>query len=54
MQQIEPTRKPTPENTPLPGGGRWAWSDEAPHWWRLPEHNEAADVAAPDQTPQPE
>lgn len=24
--------KPTPENTPVPGGGSWCWSDTAPHW----------------------
>lgn len=24
--------KPTPENTPIPGGGSWCWSDTAPHW----------------------
>jgi hypothetical protein len=23
---------PTPENTPVPGGGSWRWSDTAPHW----------------------
>ena len=33
----------TPENTPVPGGGSWCWSDTAPHW--LPN--------TPDQ-PQPE
>lgn len=23
---------PTPDNTPIPGGGRWMWSEEVPHW----------------------
>ncbi|WP_157991426.1 hypothetical protein [Caldimonas tepidiphila] len=32
MPQTELTPKPTPENTPLPGGGSWNWSDTAPHW----------------------
>ena len=22
----------TPENTPVPGGGSWRWSDTPPHW----------------------
>lgn len=22
----------TPENTPIPGGGSWRWSETAPHW----------------------
>lgn len=23
---------PTPENTPIPGGGRWRWDDESKAW----------------------
>lgn len=29
-QASEPDR--TPDNTPLPGGGRWAWDDIAKAW----------------------
>lgn len=25
-------QRPTPENTPLPGGGRWRWDDAATAW----------------------
>lgn len=27
----------TPENTSVPGGGRWAWSDTLPGWVEVPE-----------------
>lgn len=26
------TQKPTPENTPLPGGGSYRWSESLPGW----------------------
>lgn len=29
--QATPT-PPTPENTPLPGGGSWRWDDAVPGW----------------------
>lgn len=36
----------TPENTPVPGGGSWRWSDTAPHWIA----NGAADTPAAEPT----
>ncbi|MFZ4623277.1 MAG: hypothetical protein ACOYNF_03470 [Rhodoferax sp.] len=27
----------TPENTPVPGGGRWCWSDALPGWVEVTE-----------------
>lgn len=33
---------PTPENTPIPGGGRWRWDITAPGWVDV-------DAPAPDQ-----
>lgn len=30
----EPVR--TPENTPLPGGGRWVWDDSIANWAKAP------------------
>ena len=27
-----PETVPTPENTPLPGGGSWHWDDSVPGW----------------------
>lgn len=29
---------PTPENTPLPGGGSWCWDDTVPGWIPAAEH----------------
>ena len=29
-QPAEPAR--TPDNTPIPGGGRWRWDDESQGW----------------------
>ena len=26
-----------PETTPIPGGGRWVWSDTEPHWVPAPD-----------------
>jgi hypothetical protein len=28
---------PTPESIPMPGGGRYRWSDSAPHWVEIDE-----------------
>jgi len=30
----------TPENTPLPGGGRWVWDDTENNWAPAPEPKE--------------
>lgn len=27
-----PERQASPDNTPIPGGGRWAWDDVAGQW----------------------
>lgn len=40
---------PCPANTPVPGGGRWAWS-EARHGWISADLDAGAQAAA-DQTP---
>ena len=32
MKTQQKTPVATPENTPVPGGGSWRWSDTAPHW----------------------
>ena len=32
MKTQQKTPAATPENTPVPGGGSWRWSDTAPHW----------------------
>jgi len=47
-EAAEPT--PTPENTPVPGGGRYRWSDIAPHWTEIDEdgHPINATVATTD------
>lgn len=34
VQPTDPTR--TPDNTPLPGGGRWAWNDTTATWAPAP------------------
>ena len=47
--------KPTPENTPLPGGGSWRWDDKLPGWVSndayapppIGAESPAADVAQP-------
>lgn len=39
---------PTPDNTPIPGGGSWHW-DYTQHAWaanKLPDSLQAADTAA--------
>lgn len=38
--------KPTPENTPVPGGGRYRWSDSAPHWTEIDEDGNPVPVAS--------
>ncbi len=38
--------KPTPENTPVPGGGRYRWSDIAPHWTEIDEDGNPTAVIA--------
>ena len=46
------TEKPpvaTPENTPIPGGGRWRWSAAPPGWVEVLE-NPAPVPAAPAPT----
>jgi hypothetical protein len=49
---IAPVATPvaTPENTPVPGGGRYRWSDTAPHWTEIDEDG-APVVAAPTELP---
>lgn len=43
---------PTPENTPLPGGGSWRWDETVPGWvpnaahTTLPEPTPASESAA--------
>ena len=38
--------KPTPENTPVPGGGRYRWSDTAPHWVEIDEDGNPINATA--------
>lgn len=40
--------KPTSENTPVPGGGRWCWSDALCNWVALDAQEASASVNAPD------
>ena len=42
----------TPDNTPIPGGGRWAWDDQAGAW--LDRDAVAVADAAPQDPPAPE
>lgn len=45
---------PTPDNTPIPGGGRWKWGDEKPGWVsNEPETPPAADATETTADPQP-
>ena len=39
--------KPTPENTPVPGGGRYRWSDTAPHWTEIDDNGVPVPPAVP-------
>lgn len=39
----------TPENTPIPGGGRWRWDEALTDWVSL---DEPAQVEVADQLPQ--
>lgn len=34
--QAPETEQRTPENTPLPGGGRWVWDTEQANWAPAP------------------
>lgn len=49
--------KPTPDNTPLPGGGSWRWDDALPGWvsndaYVPPQDSAPApDAAVPEATP---
>jgi hypothetical protein len=45
-------QNPTPENTPVPGGGRWRWSDVPPHWVEIDENGEPVPVPAAATTPE--
>lgn len=46
------SERPTPDNTPVPGGGSWQWDDSKPGWVeKTPEP--AAEPAAFDGAPQP-
>lgn len=46
--------KPTPENTPLPGGGSWRWDDAVPGWVPNAPHTTApAAVADPAPAAEP-
>lgn len=41
-ESLAPAAEPerTPENTPLPGGGRWVWDDITKAWAPAPELTE--------------
>ncbi|WP_180125671.1 hypothetical protein [Rhodoferax sp. BLA1] len=47
-QTVEP--KPSPENTPVPGAGRYRWSDTAPHWVEVDEAGQPIPAADPTDT----
>ncbi len=49
MTAEKPTTKParTPENTPVPGGGRWHWDQEACAWAEVTEPASPVQTAAP-------
>lgn len=39
---------PSPDNTPVPGGGRWLWDIQKPGWVRPPgEPDDLVDPASP-------
>lgn len=40
----------TPENTPVPGGGRWRWSDTLPGWVEVTEPPAAKPVTTTIET----
>lgn len=42
---------PTPDNTPLPGGGSWRWSTDAAGWVPSDTANAAASAAQPAAQP---
>ena len=39
----------TPENTPIPGGGRWRWSSTLPGWVEVLEDPAPVPAAPADQ-----
>jgi hypothetical protein len=39
-------QNPTPENTPVPGGGRYRWSDSAPHWVEIDDNGVPVQTSA--------
>ena len=41
----------TPENTPIPGGGTWAWDKSSRTWVSLDDLSKTLDELS--QTPQP-
>ena len=47
------TPKPTPENTPLPGGGSYRWSDTLSGWVEYYDGKPVAAPAAPQTNPAP-
>ena len=44
-------QKPTPENTPVPGGGRWSWDSVNTCW--VDQDAPVVDAIAADPTPIP-
>lgn len=45
---VGPTHPRTPDNTPIPGGGRWTWDADAGAWVSL----DTAPAAPQQQPPQ--
>lgn len=45
--------RPTPDNTPVPGGGSWQWDDSVPGWVEKTHEPAAAQAAATESAPQP-
>jgi hypothetical protein len=41
----------TPENTPIPGGGRWRWDATLPGWVEVVENPAPTPAAAPADQP---
>ncbi len=49
--KMQTLAQPTPENTPIPGGGRWRWSDALPGWIEVLESGTPEPATAPIQEP---
>jgi hypothetical protein len=49
MATKDTTPAATPENTPIPGGGRWRWSDALPGWVEVLEDPAPAPTAPANQ-----